>query len=332
MFYFSIPPPSIPAPFLLLYLSLSLSHLIFFRLHVLPVQKHTSSIFDIPHILDLICDNLSRDQLLICLEVSRTWRTNFIPQALRHVRFSNLKGYQTWIILHNAGLIRSLTIDIADAGWFLKNNLGPSFYTNLQELHCSFNYRSKPNPVGHYYSRPSIVDQSHNALQLIAVCPRLRSLTVDNLSRRYWSDHFTEDVLKSIYTHASLAKIKIHLECAPFEFMAVVIKSLPADLMDFESSIKNLIPTTRRFRWSLAPRQFYPKDGHSWQQQQQQDSAESPSFSGSRSLPPKRLALSRLYLRSKVGRAIQSLDEDTEPAVDIDHVVLTSETITDYYY
>ncbi|KAF9141570.1 hypothetical protein BGX30_004533, partial [Mortierella sp. GBA39] len=124
------------------------------------------SIFDIPHILDLICGDLSKDQLLTCLEVSRTWRTNFTLQALRHVRFSNLKSRQTWTVLHSAGLIRSLTIDIADAGWFLDNAFGSSYYANLRELHCvDFNYRQKPKPVGHYFTRPSIVDQSQNALR-----------------------------------------------------------------------------------------------------------------------------------------------------------------------
>ncbi|KAF9080644.1 hypothetical protein BGX23_001848 [Mortierella sp. AD031] len=74
------------------------------------------SIFDIPHILDSICDHLSKDQLLHCLEVSRTWRQAFIPQALRHVRFTNLKDHQTWTILNSAAIIRSLKIDISDAG------------------------------------------------------------------------------------------------------------------------------------------------------------------------------------------------------------------------
>ncbi|KAG0322790.1 hypothetical protein BGZ97_004103, partial [Linnemannia gamsii] len=272
-------------------------------------------------------------QLLACLGVSRTWRANFTPQALRHVRFSNLKGHQTWTILHSAGLIRSLTIDIADAGWFLKNNLGPSYYMNLRELHCvDFNYRSKPKPVGYYYTGPSFVDQSQNALQLIAVCPRLRSLTVDNLSCQYRTDHFTEDVFKSIYTHASLAQIKIHLACAPSEFTTVLIKSLPAGLKDFELSIKSWIPNARQFSWSSAPSLLYPKDGYSWQQQQQQGSADSSSFCGSRSLPLERLALGGLVSRPKPGWAIRLLDEDTEPTVVIDHVVPNPETYTSYCY
>ncbi|OAQ35200.1 hypothetical protein K457DRAFT_121180 [Linnemannia elongata AG-77] len=105
------------------------------------------SIFDIPHILDLICDDLSKDQLLLCLKVSRSWCTNFTPQVPRHIRFSNLKSHQTWTVLRSARLIRSLTIDIADAGWFLDNTFGSSYYPNLRELHCvDFNYSQKPKP------------------------------------------------------------------------------------------------------------------------------------------------------------------------------------------
>ncbi|KAF9151090.1 hypothetical protein BG015_007100 [Linnemannia schmuckeri] len=286
----------------------------------LPNSNTQISTFDIPHILHLICDELSKDQLLICLEVSRTWRANFTPQALRHVRFSNLKGHQTWTILHSASLIRSLTIDVSDAGWFLDNAFGSSYYANLRELHyVDFNYRHKSKPVGYYCMRPSIVDQYNNPLRLVEACPKLETLIVDNLSRQYRTDHFTEAIFKSIYTHTSLATIKIHLECAPLEFSTVVIKSLPTGLKDFELSVMKCIPFTRQFSWSPAPRQFYPKDGYPWQQQE--DSMESSLFSGSRSLPLERLALGELHPRARPGWAVMPA-EDAEPAVIIDRVIL----------
>ncbi|KAG0304911.1 hypothetical protein BGZ97_001306, partial [Linnemannia gamsii] len=221
------------------------------------------SIFDIPHILDLICDDLSKDQLLTCLEVSRAWRVNFTPQALRYVRFSNLKSHQTWTILRKASLIRSLTIDIADAGWFLSN---PDAATcvNLRELRCvDFNYQPKPRSSPYIYAQPSIVNQSNNALRLIESCPKLETLLVDNLSSQYRTGHFTEAVLKSIYNHPSLTKIKIHLDSAPREFRTVLIKSLPTGLKDFELSVKGYLPTfIRRFHQILVPEQAYPEDGN----------------------------------------------------------------------
>ncbi|KAK3834211.1 MAG: hypothetical protein JOS17DRAFT_738396 [Linnemannia elongata] len=288
------------------------------------------SIFDIPHIIDLICDDLSKDQLLACLEVSRTWRTIFSPQALRHVRFSNLKSRQTGTVLRSAGLIRSLTIDIADAGWFLNNAFGSSYYANLRELYCvDFNYSQKPKRGVYYYTRPSIVDQSQNALRLIGSCPRLLSLTVDHLSRYYRADHFTEDIFKSIYNHTSLTTIKIHLEMVPPEFSTILIKSLPASLKDFELSIRCWIPSTRLYSWSHPPRQFYPKDGYPWQQQEQ-DSMESSTFSGARTLPLERLALGGLHERQRPGWGL-FLEQGTEPAVVIDNVVPNPESYTGYY-
>ncbi|KAG9066888.1 hypothetical protein KI688_012800 [Linnemannia hyalina] len=288
------------------------------------------SIFDIPHILDLICEDLTKDQLLTCLDVSRTWRTNFTLQALRYVRFSNLNSRQTWTVLHSAGLIRSLTIDIADAGWFLDNAFGSSYYTNLQELHCvDFNYLQKPRRTRHYHMRPSIVDQSQNALQLIESCPNLHSLAVDHLSRQYRTDHFTEDIFKSIYTHTSLTTIKIHLENVPLEFSTVLIKSLPANLKDFELSVLCWLPRARQFGRFPAPRQFYPEDGYPWQQQEQ-GSMESSTFSGARTLPLERLALGGLHERRRPGWAVL-LAKHTEPAVVIDNVVLNPGRNTSYY-
>ncbi|KAG0373826.1 hypothetical protein BGX24_011194 [Mortierella sp. AD032] len=161
------------------------------------------SIFDIPHILDQICDDLSKDQLLTCLDVSRTWRVLFTPQALHHVRFSNLKSHQTCTILRRASLIRSLTVDIADAGWFLNNTVVvvPPF-NNLRELHCvDFNYRPKSKAAR------AVVDLAENSLLFIASSPKLHTLMVNNISHHYCSYHFTEDVFK--YNPSNPTKIEM---------------------------------------------------------------------------------------------------------------------------
>ncbi|KAF9156610.1 hypothetical protein BG015_003578 [Linnemannia schmuckeri] len=286
------------------------------------------SIFDIPHILDLICDDLSKDQLLTCLEVSRTWRANFTPQALRHIRFSNLKGHQTWTILHSVGLIRSLTIDISDAGWFLNNNNSvTATCSNLRELRCvDFNYQPKPAAGAYYYTRPSIVDQSDNALRLIEACPKLETLIVDNLSHHYRTDHFTEDVFKSIYTSTSLTAIKIHLKCVPREFWSVLAKSLPVGLKDFEASVKRWFPSVREVNWfTVTFEGIYPRNGYPWhqRQQQQEDRESEVLFSGARPLPSlERLALGKRRLR-------QATTASTIPAMTIiDQVVPNPENST----
>ncbi|KAF9912721.1 hypothetical protein EC991_009457 [Linnemannia zychae] len=216
------------------------------------------TIFDIPHILDQICDDLSKDDLLVCLDVSRAWRILFTPQALRHVRFSNLKSHQTWTILNRTSLIRSLKVDISDAGWFLNNpNIVVSPFNNLCELHCvDFNYTKKPKPGPYFFTRPPIFDQSENALLLIALVPKLHTLTIDNISRQYRTDHFTEDILKSIYTHNSLTKISIRIPWAPSRFMPTLLNSLPKNLQDFEFSVKSVLssngdyyPATGQYSW-----------------------------------------------------------------------------------
>ncbi|KAG0295808.1 hypothetical protein BGZ96_010926 [Linnemannia gamsii] len=299
----------------------------------LSTSRKQISIFDIPHILDLICDDLSKEQLLTCLDVSRAWRESFTPQALRYVRFSNLRSHQTWTILRKARLIRSLTIDISDAGWFL-DNPDAATCANLRELRCvDFNYQPKPKLGEHtlYYTRPSVVDQSNNALRLIEFCSKLETLVVDNLSCQYWTDHFTEAVLKSIYTCTALTKIKIHLEYAPRDFWTVLIKSLPAGLKDLEFSLNRWILDYDRFSPSSVLDQSYPKDGYPWQQQEQQDSAESSSFSGSQLLPLERLALGKLYPFLVPRWAIRSLDEGAEPTVAIDQVVPKPEAYTRFH-
>ncbi|KAF9146285.1 hypothetical protein BGX30_001936, partial [Mortierella sp. GBA39] len=141
----------------------------------------------------------------------------------------------------------------------------------------------------------------------------------------YRTDHFTEDIFKSIHTHTSLSTIKIHLESAPLEFSTVLFKSLPASLKDFELSVLCWIPSG----WSPAPRHFYPKDGYPWQQQGQ-GSMESSTFSGARTLPLERLALGVLHERRRPGSVVLSA-EGTEPAVVIDNVVLNPERNARYH-
>ncbi|KAF9934269.1 hypothetical protein FBU30_002687 [Linnemannia zychae] len=273
-------------------------------------SSHHISIFDIPLILDLICDNLTKDQLLVCLDVSRSWHILFSPQALRHVRFSNLKPYQTWSILNRASLVRSLTIDISDAGWFLNNSI-PT--TSLRELRCvDFNYLPKQKPMNRLiYTRPTIVDQAENALLLVGKSPKLHTLIIDgDITRHYRSDHFTEEVFKSIFTHQSLTKIKIHLGCAAYDFVTVLVNSLPSGIMDFELVVREWIPDRIRYPWHN-PRTatFYPKEGFSWQPHKNRKIGEL----GNATLPQiERLTLGEISSRK---RYLSQRAPDTLPAI-----------------
>ncbi|KAF9141582.1 hypothetical protein BGX30_004545 [Mortierella sp. GBA39] len=195
--------------------------------------KHTISIsiFDIPLILDLICDNLTKDDLLPCLQVSRDWFDLFQPQVFRRVEFVNLKKRQTWALLDSAARIQTLTIDLSDAGWFLNNPSSPC--TNLIELHC-IDYDYQPKDMYFWGLSPSIVDQTRNALLLVETNPKLRTLFVEHNEWRYKDDHFTEPVFESLATHTSLTRIHISLQSISFSFRYTLYNSLPVGLRDLE--------------------------------------------------------------------------------------------------
>ncbi|KAF9538590.1 hypothetical protein EC957_006429 [Mortierella hygrophila] len=208
------------------------------------------SIFDIPLILDLICDNLTKDDLLPCLQASRGWHDLFKPQILRYVRFADLKKQQTWNILDRAAGIRLLTIDISDAGWFLNNPYSPC--VNLLTLRCvDFGYL-EPGDYNEYYDynlddigdlnltgRP--VDPNTNALNLVQSNLNLTALEVIHERQHYRANHFTPAVFLSISNHQSLSLIKIELDIVlPGSFLFAVLQHLPQPLEDLLFSVKGL--------------------------------------------------------------------------------------------
>ncbi|KAF9925421.1 hypothetical protein FBU30_004777 [Linnemannia zychae] len=199
-------------------------------------STYSISIFDIPLVVDLICDYLSKRELLPCLEVSRHWRSVFRPQVLRCVEFVNLKSHQTWVVLDRAARIRSLTIDICDGGWFLNRSIS---CTNLKELHCvDYNYLPERQIFG-TYPNTTVVDQNQNALLLLTTNPSLQTFTVSHDRGEYRVDHFTETVFKSLVAHRSLTKVHISINTIAPRFLLDLFNSLPVNLQDFEFSCNN---------------------------------------------------------------------------------------------
>ncbi|KAG0358094.1 hypothetical protein BGX24_006073, partial [Mortierella sp. AD032] len=226
--------------------------------------KRTSAV-DIPLILDLICQDLTRQHLLACVRVCHSWHDAFQLQLDRFVRLDkNPKTNQehTRAVVERAGRIRSLQVDIADGGWFLYNHIDHKTSTlaatpnssiaaaaftpagrciNLEELFCiDFNYLPRPSNGDegwfyHAYDRPSIISQSSNALRLIRQNPKLRSLYIRHARQFYRTDHFSPEILESLSTHKSLTHIKIHLDYAvDAEFRIQLLQHLPATIQDFE--------------------------------------------------------------------------------------------------
>ncbi|KAG0372273.1 hypothetical protein BGX24_000475 [Mortierella sp. AD032] len=180
-----------------------------------------------------------------------------------------------------------------------------------------------------FYVRPlpTIVDQSSNALHLIASNTKMHTLTVENIPKRYQSYHFTESVFKSIYNHCSLANIKIHLSSAPSSFTGMFVKSLPAGIRDFELSVK--------FR-SDYNRQIYPKDGYYWQQGQEQEQEQEqdkdiPLFSSARALKLERLALGRLHSQPSAEELATTPTSEPPPVV-IDGIEIDADPYEQYWY
>ncbi|KAF9909427.1 hypothetical protein EC991_008566 [Linnemannia zychae] len=214
---------------------------------LIPTPHNTPiHIFDIPLILDLICDHLTKDDLLPCLQVSHYWHDLFKPQFLRCVRFADLKEHQTWAILDNAARIRSLTIDIADAGWLLDNPYSPCI--NLQVLRCvdfgyvyPHDYNSYDDELDHDSDSTSLesnqVDLSTSALNLIQSNPKLAVLEVIHCRQRYRTSHFTPAILTSISKHQTLSQIKINLDfLLPDSFLVALLHHLPLSLEDLSFS------------------------------------------------------------------------------------------------
>lgn len=225
-----------------------------------PHQKRASAL-EIPLISDLICKDLTRKDLLACIQVSHHWHDAFQPQIDRFVRLDTnpRKSPPDLIrqILDRAAQIRSLQVDISDGGWFLPKGdsviAGRSGSTtalggatagqciNLQELSClDFGYQPRPGKgdEGYFYhapDRPSIVPQSSNALRLIQHSPKLQFLYIHHARQFYRTDHFSTEVLEAISNHKSLRRIKIHLDYAvDAAFRMRLLQHLPEGIEDFE--------------------------------------------------------------------------------------------------
>ncbi|KAF8945297.1 hypothetical protein BGZ47_002929 [Haplosporangium gracile] len=221
-------------------------------------QKRASAL-EIPLISDLICKDLTRNDLLACIQVSHLWGDAFQPQLERFVRLDTNPRknppHHIRTIIDRAAQLRSLQIDISDGVWFLpKDNdsviavrsgstMGGAARQciNLEELTClDFGYQPCPSKgdEGYFYhapDRPSIIRQSSNALRLIQYSPKLRFLYIHHARQFYRTDHFTTEVLEAISNHKSLRRIKIHLDYAvDAEFRIRLLQHLPEGIEDFE--------------------------------------------------------------------------------------------------
>ncbi|KAF9114650.1 hypothetical protein BGX27_010227 [Mortierella sp. AM989] len=181
---------------------------------------YSTTVFDIPHIVSLICDNLTPKDIWSCYRVNSTWCDMFGPHRYRDVRFADLSPSQTWDIIENAHLIKKLKMDLTDGQYFLDEPIAswPSYMTrplarciNLQELHCtSFEYRCSCYSEKYEECRQHKCYRRFSSVNLICYSPKLQRLTMD-LQREHEpeSSLLGGRILKSLSELRSLRFLKI---------------------------------------------------------------------------------------------------------------------------
>lgn len=161
----------------------------------------TISIFEIPLILDIICDLISPKDVWSCRRTCQVWSHNFEPYVWHHIRLSRRTARPfeaTQLLQKNADRIRSLHIYIADTIFLV-----PSC-TRLTQLTCYGGSSSSSNNHNRDLSRQD--DHNSNssrpknspragATHLIAQNPHLECLTIAMEFTALIPEYFTPPVL-----------------------------------------------------------------------------------------------------------------------------------------
>ncbi|KAG9066876.1 hypothetical protein KI688_012788 [Linnemannia hyalina] len=189
------------------------------------------SIFDIPALLDSICDNLSRNQVAACLQVSRSWHDLFLPLISRFVKVDYVSDGQAKVqsILDRAAVIRSLEINLSDGVLFLDRRV---VCTNLRRLYCLDSYDFDSSPESEFSDFPNTT----NPMALVCKNPQLEMLHFQHRREAVSTKHFTLSILESLLFHSSLTQIKVRIVEYEIAFLHTLVQHLPSTLRDLECS------------------------------------------------------------------------------------------------
>ncbi|KAF8978391.1 hypothetical protein BGZ46_006508 [Entomortierella lignicola] len=174
----------------------------------------TATVFEIPILLDVICDNLSPKDIWNCYRSCRAWKSLFDPYRSRIVQYAYLNSTQTSSIIQNSHQIRILKVDLADAGYFLN-----SACINLRKLFV----------VDFEYTNDKSTNPNTNALELIKRNPKLQKLDIHHRADTQAPQPFHESVLESLSIHASLRSITINMRL-PWDVTRSFLSHLPPKL------------------------------------------------------------------------------------------------------
>ncbi|KAI8597257.1 hypothetical protein EDD21DRAFT_385902 [Dissophora ornata] len=221
-------------------------------------HSDSASIFEIPPILDSICDNLTREDIWRCRSVSRTWLAIFGPYRWRDVTWANIEGTNLEsTVIANEQWIRKLTIQTTDATFVKLQkttnlkilNIGlpsPWNYMDYEDFSDEFaeaGYSEALEGQEDDLTRPEswIIP---SILNLIHRNPRLHTLRIDCSYATRWAfgisrqpnlvlppPHFNgEHALLTLKQHSCLRSI--HIAISPFTTtagLAVILKHLPTE-------------------------------------------------------------------------------------------------------
>ncbi|KAF9986722.1 hypothetical protein BGZ65_006515 [Modicella reniformis] len=234
------------------------------------------SVFEIPCIVDSICENLDYKDIRHCYQVNRTWRELFELHRYRDVWFTDLNSSQTQDIVNNAPRIRKLTVDLENA-----TRLINAPCTRLKELYC-VNMRCmsrlamfgihqfsmlEPFPVSMLESSPFSTQRSHfsmlnrpiwecladNVLSLIGRNPELRKLDVCYHNHGVQWIPFTDNILTSLLSHQSLRFIRLKNLCLDAITFEALITHLPIVLqtLDLDIDIEEQHPSIHSIAFDI---------------------------------------------------------------------------------
>ncbi|KAG0076872.1 hypothetical protein BGZ93_000319 [Podila epicladia] len=160
----------------------------------------TLSIYDIPLIIDLICDRLSLQDIHACRQVNKDWASLFKPYLWSAIKLTSSDTYEHIdIIPYNKHLIRSLTVTAEHI-----NEVAYLGLTTLQELILY------DEDFEHTYDEglPVSVDA---VVTLIDNNKNLWNLGIDLNQYHYYSGKLSPSIMLAIDRHSTLTKLTWHV-------------------------------------------------------------------------------------------------------------------------
>ncbi|KAF9307056.1 hypothetical protein BGZ74_000060 [Mortierella antarctica] len=161
---------------------------------------YTVSIFDIPLIVDSLCDRLSLQDIHACRQVNKDWASLFKPYLWSAIKLTSSDTYEHIdIIPYNKHWIRSLTVaaeHIDEVGY-----LGLTTLLELVLYDEDFEHTYDQGPPVSVDAVVALIDNNKN----------LWNLHIDLNQYHYYSGKISPSIMLAIDRHPSLTKLTWHV-------------------------------------------------------------------------------------------------------------------------